>query len=260
VKLYNIYVTGGTFVSQTIQDTIIIPEVILYNNPQSFPKSGAVDGEVGLVIGIPSGVSPLTGFSQYTNVTITNIYSSSSDSILLAGNLDKYLVYGEPGTASSFINTLTPSTASNIALVEINNVASGVAFGKVLQFDFSGGSSPALYTCYYDPGYLDATQGSIVSMYYTISATLPTIPPVPDAFSLKGRFDAQWKGYSGGVYSNPNTIQEAWGISANSASPSYAPLIQSGIPPNHGFYVETNIGSPYYYYNGIPKMITPNYS
>lgn len=261
--LYNIYVTGGTFVSQTIQDTIIIPEVIVYNNPQKFPKSASVDGEVGLVIGIPSsGVNPLTGFSQYTSVTITNIDSGGSDSITLAGNLDKYLVYGEPGTASSFIATLTPSTASNIALVETNNIASGAAFGKVIRFEFSGGTSPspALYTCYYDPGPIDATQGSIVSMYYTISATLPTIPPVPGAFSLKGRFYTQWKGYSSGSYSNPNTIQQAWGISADSASPTYAPLIQSGITPNQAFYVETNIGSPYYYYNGIPKMITPNYS
>jgi hypothetical protein len=259
--LYDIYVTGGTFVSQTIQDTIIIPEVIVYNNPQVFPKSGGTSGEVGLVIGIPSsGLNPLTGFSQYTNVTITNLYSSGSDSILLSGNLDKYLVYGEPGTASSFINTLTPSTASNIALVEQNTLAAGVSSGKVLQFDFSGGTSPASYTCYYDPGYIDAAQGSIVSMYYTISATLPpTIPSVPDAFSLKGRFDTQWMGYGGSSYTNPNNIQQAWGISANSASPSYAPLIQTGSPPNHRFYPETNIGSPYYYYNGIPKMITPNY-
>jgi len=259
--LYNIYVTGGTFVSQTIQDTIIIPEVIVYNNPQVFPKSGGTSGEVGLVIGIPSsGLNPLTGFSQYTNVTITNLYSSGSDSILLSGNLDKYLVYGEPGTASSFINTLMPSTASNIALVEQNTLAAGVSTGKVLQFDFSGGTSPDPYTCYYDPGYIDAAHGSIVSMYYTISATLPTIPSVPDAFSLKGRFDTQWMGYGGSSYTNPNNIQQAWGISANSASPSYAPLIQTGSPPNHRFYPETNIGSPYYYYNGIPKMIAPIYS
>ena len=259
--LYNIYVTGETFVSQTIQDTIIVPEVIVYNNPQVFPKSASVDGEVGLVIGIPSsGLSPLTGFSQYTNVTITNIDSGGSDSIILASNFDKYLVYGEPGTASYFIATLTTSTASNIALVETNNVASGVAFGKVLRFDFSGGTSPAVYTCYYDPGYLDATQGSIVSMYYTISATLPTIPPIPDAFSLKGKFYAQWKGYLNGGSGNPNTIQQAWGISAGSGSPTYAPIIQSGTPPNHAFNSEGNVGAPYYYYNGIPKMISPIYS
>ena len=256
--LYNIYITGDTFVSQTIQDTIIIPEVIVYNNPRVFPKSGSVSGEVGLVIGVPSsGSNPLTGYSQYSNVTITNTYNSSSVSLSLTGNFNKYFVYGEPSTAGPFITTLNPSIASNIAAVSINNIASGVAFGKVLRFDFSGGSSPSTYTCYYDPGNIGDAQGAITSMYYTISSTLPTIPPVPDVYVMKGKFFAQWKGFGGG---NPNSIQEAWGISANSGSPTYAPIIQSGTPPNHAFYSEGNAGASYYYYNGLPKMIAPIYS
>jgi hypothetical protein len=67
-------------------------------------------------------------------------------------------------------------------------------------------------------------------------------------------------GYNGTT--NPSTIQRAWGISSNSSSPpnsTASPLILSGTPPNQIFYPTTNSGASYFYYIGIPKMITPNY-
>jgi hypothetical protein len=258
--LYNIYVTGGTFISQTIQDTIIIPEVILYNNPKVFPKNSSPStDELGIVIGIPSsGLNPLTGFSNYTSVIITNVSTSNSVTLTtLASNFDKYYVYGE-STGGPFITALSTSTALNIAQVSTNAIANSIISGAIFKFEFSGGTtSPTSYTCYYDSGSLNILQSVIASMYYSISTA--TIPPVSTA-SSKGRFNTKWKGYNGTT--NSNTIQEAWGITANSATPTYAPLIQTGSPPNQEFYPETNTGtgSPTYnYYNGIPKMITPNY-
>ena len=257
--LYNIYVTGGTFVSQTIQDTIIIPEVILYNNPKVFPKnSSSSTDELGIIIGIPSsGLNPLTGFSNYTSVIITNVTTINSVTLTtLASNFDKYYVYGE-STGGPFITALSTSTALNIAQVSTNNIADSIISGAIFKFEFSGGTtSPTSYTCYYDSGSVSILQSVIASMYYSIStATISTV-------SSKGRFNTKWKGFNGTT--NSNTIQEAWGITANSATPTYAPLIQtlSPSPPNQEFYPETNTGtgSPTYnYYNGIPKMITPNY-
>jgi hypothetical protein len=245
-----------------------VPEVIVYNNPQIFPKSALTSGEVGLIIGIPSGSWPV-GFSNFTGVTITNITAGGGSFILSSGSaptyiacLNKYLVFGEPATASSFINNLSTSTASNIAYVtSSNSIANGVSSGQTIQFVFTGGTGsrvPSSYTCSYNPGSIDAAQGIVVNYYSSINPN--TISAPPSGESINGSLIVGWKGYD--VESTiESTIQQAWGVSANSGGsyPTYSPLISSGSVPNQIFYPETNIGTGYYYYIGIPKMIAPYY-
>ncbi len=266
------YYFGTSTNSENVR-VVNIPEIISYNNPKVFPRSGGVSGEVGLIIGIPYGSWPV-GFTNFTDVTITRVengsnisLSSSSSPTTYINALDKYLVFGEPststGAAGPFINTLTTSTAPNIALVQRNTIANGATSGVTLKFDFSGGSGsdvPSTFTAIYTTTGA-ASQGLLFNTYSSITPS--TVPPLPSGASQKNSLFVGWKGFGGS--GNTNTIQQAWGVSANSSTaPLFSPLIQSGSPPNHTFYpqVQTGVlpdGSNYYYYLGIPKMITPNY-
>lgn len=268
----------GTSTNSVNVRVVNIPEIISYNNPKVFPRSGGVSGEVGLIIGIPYGSWPV-GFTNFTSVIITRVengttlsLSSSSSPTTYINALDKYLVFGEPSTSDPdlskpnggpFINTLTTSTAPNIALVQRNTIANGATSGVTLKFDFSGGSGsdvPSTFTASYTTTGA-ASQGLLFNTYSSITPS--TVPPLPSGASQKNSLFVGWKGFGGS--GNSNTIQQAWGVSANSSTaPLFSPLIQSGSPPNHTFYpqVQTGVlpdGSNYYYYLGIPKMITPNY-
>ena len=262
----------STSVNSVNVSVVNIPEIILYNNPKVFPRDPGVSGEVGMIIGIPSGSWPV-GFTNFTDVTITrvengnNISLSSSSSPTYINSLNKYLVFGEPSTSTGatgpFLNTLTTSTAPNIALVQTNPIANGASSGVTLQFAFSGGTgggAPSTFTGNYITG-VGGPQGFVSNFYSSITSNTITSPP--SGSSQKSAFTVGWKGYNGG--SNPSTIQEAWGVSANSSTaPTISPLINSGSPPNHTFYPQAQTGVlpsgvNYYYYIGIPKMVTPNY-
>ena len=265
----NALVNSTTYYNGTsaISPNVLIvnsPEMIVYNNPNVFPRSGGVSGEVGLVIGIPSGSWP-NGFSDFTGVTITNTGSGGNISLSSGSaptynfSLNKYLVFGEPGTAGTFIADISTSTASNIAYATTSTIANGAAFGQPTQFAFTGGTggAPSSYTFTWYKS-LDVSQGVVASVYSSITSS--TIPGV----SSGGLFYVGWEGYNSGPGSTiPSSTQQAWGISADSASPpnpTYSPLISSGSPPNQTFYAQTNSGASYYYYVGIPKMIAPNYT
>jgi hypothetical protein len=268
-------------------NVVNIPEVIIFNNPRTFPRSGTTSGEVGLIFAIPGGSWP-TGFSDFSSVSITRADISVTISIPSAtapiiipsysNCLSKYVVFGESGT-SGFSNSFTqllntnPYPASNIGYVyqpavpvptspPLNSsFANGATSGVSLTFVFSGGGtngSPSSYSLNVSTGTIGISQGLVYVQYPSI--TIDTSP----GQSQTGYMTLGWKGVWSTVSPNPN-IQEIWGISADSSSstyPTYSPLIASGSPPNHTFYPTTNIGttSPtYYYYLGIPKMIAPNY-
>jgi len=261
------YYFSSTATSPNVS-VVNIPEIIIYNNPKVFPRDGGITGEVGLIIGIPSGSWPV-GFSQFTNVTITRVDNgttfplSPSSSPTYNNSLNKYLVYGEPSTAGPFITTLNTSTASNIALVQQSAIANGASSGVTMQFAFSGGSGsgvPSTFTGSYTTGG-GVSQGLLLNTYSSITPSTVSTPP--SGSSQKGSLYVGWKGFNNGT-SNPSSIQEAWGVTANSTTaPVFSPLIQSGSPPNHIFYPQllTTVmsGSNYYLYTGIPKMIAPNY-
>jgi hypothetical protein len=239
-------------------------ELIVYNNPRVFPRSAAVGGEVGIVIGIPGGSWP-TGFSNFTSVTITRgaatITLNSGTTPTYNFSLNRYLVYGEPATAGPFIGALSTGTAANIAFAGTNTIANGATSGVTIQFAFSGGSgsgAPSSFTFSVSTGSIDVSQGLLFSTYPSITSN--TIATPPSGQSQAGSLIVGWRGFGGA--GNTSTIQQAWGISSNSASPpnpTASPLILSGTPPNQTFFQTTNTGATYFYYIGIPKMITPNY-
>ena len=256
------YYNGTSAISPNVL-IVNSPEMIVYNNPNIFPRSGDVSGEIGLIIGIPSGSWP-NGFSNFTGVTITNTGSGGNISLSSGSaptynfSLNKYLVFGEPASVGTFITDISTSTASNIAYAGLNTIANGSLSGPYIQFAFTGGTggAPSTYTFTWNKN-LNVSQGTVASVYSSItSSTIPTV-------SSGGLFYVGWKGYNSGPGSTiPSSTQQAWGISANSATPpnpTYSPLISSGSPPNQTFYAQTNSGTTYYYYRGIPKMIAPNY-
>jgi hypothetical protein len=245
-----------------------VPEITIYNNPKVFPRDGGTSGEVGFIVGIPGGSWP-TGFSDFTSVDITSsattITINSSSTPIYSNCLNKYLVYGEPGTASSFINSLSPSPgayiAANIAFSGTSNIANGASSGITLNFSFSGGSVsgvPSSFT-FTIVATTAISQGFVYVQHPFI--TTSTIQEPPSGQSSNGNLTVGWKGVGGS--GNPSLIQQAWGISADTpdtpSTPTYSPLIASGSPPNYTFYATTAIGTTYYYYLGIPKIITPIY-
>jgi photosystem II stability/assembly factor-like uncharacterized protein len=282
------YYQSLAIVSTSIQ-VINVPEVIIFNNPQTFPRSGGTSGEVGLIFAIPGGSWPI-GFTDFSSVSITRADISVTISIPSAtatinipsysNCLSKYVVFGESGT-SGFSNSFTqllntnPYPASNIGYVyqpaspvptspPLNSsFANGATSGVSLTFVFSGGGtngSPSSYSLNVSTGGIGISQGLVYVQYPSI--TIDTSP----GQSQTGYMTLGWKGVWSTASPNPN-IQEIWGISADSSSstyPTYSPLIASGSPPNHTFYPETTSGTgtppnEYPYYLGIPKMIAPNY-
>lgn len=248
-----------------------VPEITIYNNPQVFPRSGGTGGELGIIIGIPSGTWPY-GFSDFNSVDLyRNSYTITLSFSLYSDCLDKYLVVGETppfGTNHPFIDALSTSVASNIAATYPNNsFATGPGGGITVTFTFNGGgsnSSPTSYTFILSSGAIGISQGLVYVQHPFIKTT--TIQEPPSGQSSNGNLTVGWKGFSGNSSTNQSSIQQAWGISANTSvtpsTPTYSPLIASGSPPNHTFYATTDTGtsSPtYYYYLGIPKIITPNY-
>ena len=240
-----------------------VPEITIYNNPLVFPRSGGTSGEVGFIVGIPGGSWP-NGFSDFSSVDITRgttITINSSTTPTYNNCLNRYLVYGEPGTASSFINGLSTSPgvyiAANIAFSGTSFIANGASSGITLIFSFSGGSGsgvPSSFT-FTIVATTGISQGFVYVQHPFIKTS--TIQEPPSGQSSNGSLTVGWKGIGSG---NPATIQEAWGVSADSTTnPTYSPLIASGSQPNHTFYPTTNIGTTYYYYLGIPKIIAPTY-
>jgi hypothetical protein len=259
------YYQSLAIVSTSIQ-VINVPELIIYNNPRVFPRSGGTSGEVGIVIGIPGGSWP-TGFSDFTSVDISRgaatITLNSGTTPTYIFSLNKYLVYGEPGTSGPFIANLSTGIAANIAFKGTDPIANGATSGVTIQFAFSGGSGsgvPSTYTLNVSTGSINISQGLLFSTYPSITSS--TIATPPSGQSQAGFLVVGWMGFNNGT-SNPSTIQQAWGISANTpetpSTPTYSPLIVTGSPPNQTFYSQTTEGTTYYYYIGIPKMITPNY-
>jgi hypothetical protein len=257
--------------SSTSSPSIVVtnvPEITIYNNPRIFPRDGGTSGEVGFIVGIPGGTWP-TGFSDFTSVDITSgattITINSSSTPIYNNCLNKYLVYGEPGTAGPFIGALSTGTAANIAFTGTSVIANGASSGGItLNFSFSGGSGygvPSSFTfTIVATGAI--SQGFVYVQHPFIKTS--TIQEPPSGQSSNGNLTVGWKGFGGNIYpSNTSTIQQAWGISADTpdtpSTPTYSPLILSGTPPNQIFYPTTNLGTSYFYYIGIPKMITPYY-
>ena len=211
----------------------IVPEVIIFNNPQTFPPSPSVTGEVGMAINIANTNQYPFGFNNYSALTITN--SSNGATFTLNANTlptyfniyNLYMVFFEPATAGSFSNNLTANSSyggalnisptTNIAYVGINSIANGIASGQQIVFTFSdntlvgAAAGPETLTINWNPGSLNITPGLVYGAYYTLGnppvLSSPTywLPSVPtgngvtistlNSGGITGYYIVPWAGY-----------------------------------------------------------------
>ena len=298
----NITAAATTNFSQTTISTPIIyvsivPEVIIFNNPQTFPPSASQGGEVGMAINIPSYSYPF-GFQNYSALTITNssngatftlnAQTTPTFNVPTLGNannvMNKYLVFFEPATAGSFSAALTPSQATGyIEYVGNNSIANGIASGQELVFTFSGNTStsvavgaaagPNPLTINWNPGSLDLNQGLVYGAYFTlgtspspnsgITQSLPNGNGVTvstlNSGGITGYYIVPWAGY--------NTSSITGGIVSYIGQqnlPYYSYVTQAwgvwSYDSSTGMYPPTtslNQNAINYYYVGIPQMANP---
>ncbi len=259
----------------------VVPEVIIYNNPRTWPPQASVSGEVGMAICVPSDGFPY-GFNNYSQLVITNVSQNGATFTLNASttptyasvcNYNKYMVFFEPSTASSFAGALSTSTASNIGYTGYHAIASGMCFGQNLTFTFTGNTAgqnfPDPFSINWNPGSLDLTQGMVYGSFYsyanniTPSQNLPngtgvTVSTLNNGTGISGYFIAPWAGYpntlvpptpTNGTITPTTlgftTLQQAWGVWVNI---NYGDQFGSTI---------TYDGGATYCYFGIPQIVNP---
>ena len=242
----------------------VVPEVIIFNNPQTFPPTALQHGEIGMAICINAGRFPY-GFSDYTAVTITNgqngfsITMSAQTALKYSSILGKYMVFFEPDTAGSFSGALSTSTASNIAYADQNHIVDYMVAGGNLNFTFTGnntGTGLSTFAFNWNSGSLNISQGFIYGAYYTLVNNITTNVPsgsgvtisTLNSGSITGYYTAPWAGYNtisitgGFVYINPSVysdVQQAWGLWINGTFGSTYNLNGNN------------------YYVGIPQLTNP---
>lgn len=296
----NITAAATTNFSQTTVSTStiyvsIVPEVIIFNNPQTFPPSPYLGGEVGMAINIPNYTYPF-GFQNYSALTITNSNNGASFTlnaqttptfnVPTLGNvnnvMNKYIVFFQPATAGSFSQALTPSQATGyIEYVGINSIANGIASGQQLVFTFSGNTStsvavgaaagPDPLIINWNPGSLNITPGLVYGAYYNLNPkAFSFVLSVPNGTGvtistlnsggITGYYIAPWAGY--------NTSSITGGIVSYIGTqnlPYYSYVTQAwGVwdyDSTTNTYPptisQTINGTTYYYYVGMPQMSVP---
>uniref|UniRef100_A0A6C0EXL5 Uncharacterized protein n=1 Tax=viral metagenome TaxID=1070528 RepID=A0A6C0EXL5_9ZZZZ len=250
----------------------VVPEVIIFNNPGTWPPNAQISGEVGMAICITENSYPF-GFNNYSALTITN--SGNGATFTLNANTSptynsviyKYMVFFEPNTANTFSTALSTSTASNIVYVGTNSLAGGVVSGQDIIFTFSGNTVgqgyPDPLIINWNPGSIDITQGWVYGAFYsyanniTISQNLPSGTGVTVSTlmsgSIAGYFIAPWAGY--------DTISVTGGV------PALNTLGYTALEQAWGAWVNINAGDQFgstltsdnvhYYYVGIPQITNP---
>ena len=264
--------TGEMYVS-------VVPEVIIYNNPQTWPPQASVSGEVGMAIGLPGGGYPY-GFGNYSQLVITNVSQNGATFTVNANTTPtfdtvngKYMVFFEPATASSFANNLSTSTASNIGYTGQQAIASGMSTGQNLTFTFTGNTVgqgfPDPLTINWDlANRLDLTQGLVFGSFYSYMNNITPSQNLPNGTGvtfttlnipgITGYFIAPWAGYPntrdlpsttpGAITPTTQgftTIQQAWGVWVNI---NYGDQFGSTITYDNG---------ATYCYVGIPQIFSP---
>jgi len=253
----------------------VVPEVIIFNNPQTYPPDASVSGEVGMAICITQDSYPF-GFNNYSALTITNVSQNGATFTLdnttttptFSSVIANYMVFVEPATAGSFLGGLANTTAiSNIAYLAVDPIASGMSSGQNLTFTFSGntvgGNAPDPFVINWNPGSLDLSQGLVYSAFYVLANNIYTYENLPNGNGVQvstlnsggitGYYIAPWAGFdtnsvTGGVpilnQQGYSDIQQAWGVWLN---------------PNYGnIYGPTSTQDGVnYYYVGIPQMAMP---
>ena len=242
----------------------IVPEVIIFNNPQTFPPSASVSGEVGMAINIPTTNQYPFGFQNYSALTITNssngaTFTINANTLPTYFNINNlYMVFFEPATTGSFSQNLTAnasygagiSSTANIAYVGNNSIANGIASGQQIVFTFSGNTlvgggaaGPNTLTINWNPGSLNITPGLVYGAYYTlgnppiVSSPYDWLPSLPNgngvtvstlnSGGITGYYIVPWAGY------NTNSI-------TGGLSSYFNAIISSNTDPNWHFTILYN--------------------
>jgi hypothetical protein len=266
-----------TTVSTSTMYVSVVPEVIIFNNPQTFPPSPSQNGEIGMAICITNAQYPF-GFSNYSALTITNgsngfsITMSAQTALKYSSILGKYMVFFEPSTAGSFSGALSTSTAPNIAYAAQNHIADSMTFGQNLTFTFSGNqpnngiACPDPFSFNWYPGNLSISQGFVYGAFFSLANNITTNIPSGSGVTVStslnqpgitGYYIVPWAGYNTisvtgglsniiGMSGNFSDVQQAWGV--------------WNYFGNEGIYASTvslNQSGANYYYLGIPQMTNP---
>ena len=293
----NITAAATTNFSQTTISTPIIyvsivPEVIIFNNPQTFPPSASTSGEVGMAINIPTTNQYPFGFENYSALTITNggngaTFTLNSQTTPTYSSVTEggYMVFFDPESQGQLSVALTPvQSRGYIEYVAINGIASGMSSGQQITFTFSGNGNtsvavgaaagPNTLTINWNPGSLDLTQGFVYGSYFTlgtspspnsgITQSLPNGNGVTvstlNSGGITGYYIVPWAGY--------NTSSITGGIVSYIGQqnlPYYSYVTQAwgvwSYDSSTGMYPPTTSqtinGITYYYYVGIPQMANP---
>jgi photosystem II stability/assembly factor-like uncharacterized protein len=270
----------------------VVPEVIIFNNPTTWPPTTL--SEVGMAICITPDSYPF-GFNNYSALTISNYGSQGSFTLNSTTTptynsvIYKYMVFFEPATASIFSYNLSTSTASNIALVTINSIASGISGpaatnisnGQYLIFTFSGdtsGDAPDPLSIGWNPGGINIQPGQVFGAYYPYANNITPPQNLPNGTgvtvstlnsgSISGYFIAPWAGY--GVYLGMSGAYYNTCITNGILNPN-TPLTTSQVTLTlqqaWGIWTNINYGDQFgstltldnvnYYYVGIPQLTNP---
>ena len=257
----------------------VVPEVIIYNNPRTWPPNAGVRGEVGMAICLPNNSYPY-GFNNYSALTITNVSQNGATFTLNANTtptfnsvLSTYMVFFEPATASYFSQFLSTSTASNIGYTGQQAIASGMSTGQNLTFTFTGNTAgqnfPDPLSISWDlSNQLDLTQGLVFGSFYSYINNITPSQNLPGGTGVTfttlnypgvtGYFIAPWAGYNpfgplgtgttAGVQAlfalNFNALQQAWGVWVN-------------ISYGNQFGSTVTFDNVNYCYVGIPQIVNP---
>jgi hypothetical protein len=257
----------------------VVPEVIIFNNPKTWPPNAGVTGEVGMAICIPSGNYPY-GFSNYSALTITNVTTNGNTRTFNATStptynsvLNKYMVFVEPSTSGPFLNGLANTTSiSNIGCLAVDAIATGMSTGQKLNFSFSGNMYSSLsctdpFSFNWDPTSLnlDLAQGWAFGSFYSYTTNITPSQNLPfgtgatmymspyNNTCITGYYITPWAGYvaggtTTGIQEQTNQgftpIQQAWGVWTNI---SYGDQFGSTL----------TLDNVNYYYVGIPQIVNP---
>ena len=273
----------------------VVPEVIIFNNPSIWPPVAAYFAwsEVGMAICITPNSYPF-GFNNYSALTISNYGSQGSFTLNTTTTptynnaINKYMVFFDPNQLGRFSGALTTSTASNIALVTINSLASGIAGptvtnisnGQYLIFTFSGNTpgynAPDSLTIGWNPEGINIQPGQVFGAYYPYANNITPPQNLPNgtgvtvstlnSAGITGYFIAPWAGY--GVYGVYGAYYNT--CITNGILNTQAPLTTSQVTLTTqqawGIWTNINYGDQFgstltldnvNYYVGIPQLTNP---
>ena len=259
-----------TVSTQTIY-VCVLPEIIIFNNPQVWPPQNNVGGEYGLVIGLPPYDYPF-GFNDYSALTITNTDYNNTFTLTAYTTptfnsvLNKYMVFFDPYTTGNYGDlglVLSTTTAGNIGLVQDASIAYNDNSQNII-FNFVGlpnnytGLAPSSLTITWTTVNLIIQPGQVYGSYYSIA---PGVAPfnftIPSDMTVNnGNYTVGWSGYPASI--NIPAYQ-AWGVPTNNTTyASFSPLISNGnfYPPAP---TTSSSGGVITFYQGIPKILYPNY-